>query len=249
MTHTVVLVHGAWSAGWAWNEVCLQLAERGIRSVAPDLPGRGESSLPLGDLHEDAAYLAGVLGEIETEIVLAGHSYGGAVMSEAMSRASAAVVHLVYVTGFCLEEGEAFMPLRNAATDDRVMAEATFRSDDGSSALVDPEAALGVLFGEADPEVARAAAAQVGPQLARTFWQPVSTAPWREVPSTYIRCTRDRALPVAAQDVMAARCGTIVDLPTDHFPHLSIPGALTEIKIDLASATFIGSEHHNDTDG
>ena len=228
VARTVVLVHGAWSAGWVWDDVRRGLAELDVDSIAPDLPGRGESELPLGDLYEDAAFLSRLLKTVDGDVVLVGHSYSGAVMSEAAIDVPA-VSHLVYLAGFCLEVGEAFMPLRLAITDDRTMAAATYRSEDRSVALVDTEAARDLLFGSASDEIAEQAAKRLGPQLISSFWQPVTAAPWREVPSTYVRCARDRALPLEVQDVMAARCRAVVTLDVDHSPHVSHPVAVVDV--------------------
>lgn len=233
MTKTVVLVHGAWTAGWVWHRVADRLHAAGVPVLAPDLPGRGDAPGPLGDLPADAAALGALLAEIDGEVVLAGHSYGGAVMSQAAPAAAAA--HLVYVAGFCLDAGESFMPLRLAVTDDRTMADATRRTANPGEVVVDPAAARDVLFNRAPDAVAADAVARLGPHLARTFWQPVDVAAWREVEATYVRCGEDRALPPAVQDVMAARCDAVVALDADHHPHLSAPDELAALLEDRAA--------------
>jgi pimeloyl-ACP methyl ester carboxylesterase len=234
MTRTLVLVHGAWSGGWCWSRVRGALRERGITSYAPDLPGHGSSELPLGDLYSDAEFLREYLGNLGGELVLVGHSYGGAVMSEAALGLDT-VVHLVYVTGFCLEEGEAFLPLRRSISQDTRMAGATVRPDGGSVVTVDSEAAIGVLFNTTPLPIALDAAARLGPQSVATFSQPVSGAPWRDVPSTYVRCSQDRAIPIDVQDAMAARCGTVRTIASDHSPYLSAVSELTDLLIPIAT--------------
>ena len=90
----VLLIHGAWHGAWCWAPLQAQLDERGIASMAIDLPGHGASLLPLGDLHGDAAHVADVVSALDRRVILVGHSYGGAVITEA-AVASERVAHLV----------------------------------------------------------------------------------------------------------------------------------------------------------
>jgi pimeloyl-ACP methyl ester carboxylesterase len=94
---TVVLVHGAFADSSSWNEVIATLRSDGYPVVAAANPLRG--------LHADADYLRSVLDSVTGPIVLAGHSYGGSVMSEAAA-GHPGVKALVYVASFILDEGE-----------------------------------------------------------------------------------------------------------------------------------------------
>ena len=96
-TPTVVLVHGAFAESASWNGVIADLQRRGYTAIAVANPLRG--------LQEDAAYLRSVLDSLSGPVVVAGHSYGGSVMSEAADGA-AGVTALVYVASFNLEVGE-----------------------------------------------------------------------------------------------------------------------------------------------
>ncbi len=149
-------------------------------------------------------------------------------MSEALDD-TATVEHLVYVAGFCLDVGEAFMPFRLEITDDRAMADATTRSDDRLDSIVRPEVATSVLFADVSADVAHRTVARLEPHAIRTFWEPVTRAPWRSVPSTYVRCTRDLALPPAVQTAMATRCSRVVDLDAGHSPHISVPDLVAAV--------------------
>src|SRR2546423_15300011 len=83
---SVVLVHGAWHGAWCWERVIPGLAGAGVRVEALDLPGHGSSPEPFGDLHGDATKVRQVLDELGDRgerAVLVGHSYGGAVITEA----------------------------------------------------------------------------------------------------------------------------------------------------------------------
>ena len=100
---TVVLVHGAFADASSSNGVIEQLQARGVRVTAPANPLRGISA--------DSAYIAGVLDEMPGPVLAVGHSYGGAVITNAATQAKN-VVGLVYVAAFAPEEGER---LREAA--------------------------------------------------------------------------------------------------------------------------------------
>jgi pimeloyl-ACP methyl ester carboxylesterase len=105
---TVVLVHGAFADASSWNGVVTRLQKRGYTVVAPALGMRGLAS--------DSAYLASLLSQIKGPVVLAGHSYGGAVISNAATRAGN-VKALVYVNGFATEEGEVLSTVEKGSTD------------------------------------------------------------------------------------------------------------------------------------
>ena len=78
-----MLVHGAWHGAWCFDRVMPLLEEAGVPAVAIDLPGHGNDPGPFSDLHGDAVRVLNRLDDIDGEVVLLGHSYGGAVITEA----------------------------------------------------------------------------------------------------------------------------------------------------------------------
>ena len=103
-TSTIVLVHGAWHGAWCWKLVLERLKSAGANAIAVDLPGHGGDPGPLGDLHADAARVTEVLDELAGPVLLVGHSYGGAVITEAGVHPS--VEHLVYVCALAVDTDE-----------------------------------------------------------------------------------------------------------------------------------------------
>lgn len=229
---TIVLVHGAWHGAWCWAKQQAELSRRGLTSLAVDLPGHGASTLPLGDLYGDAQHVADVLTNVPGEVVLVGHSYGGAVITEAAA-AAPNVVHLVYLTAFCIEQGETLGGAAAASPTKADLNRAMRVLDDGT-AVLDPTTAVGALYGDCDPNEVAAALPRLGPQPVASFGQPLRTASWKHTPSTYITCTDDRAITIELQRLMAARCRHVVDLPASHSPFLSMPDKVADVLEPLA---------------
>lgn len=216
----VVLVHGAWHGAWCWAGVQHALDELAVPSLAIDLPGHGASTAPLTDLAGDADHVVAVLQQLGTPAVLVGHSYGGAVITEAASRFPD-VAHLVYVTAFALDRGESIMSLLASLPQARVaLGLAIVAHEDGTSEI-DRAQATGAFYGECTEATAAAAMARLSPQAMVTFTDAVSGSPRDQIASTYVRCLRDEAVHPSHQDAMAQRCATTLTLDTDHSPFLS----------------------------
>jgi pimeloyl-ACP methyl ester carboxylesterase len=227
----VVLVHGAWHGAWCWAALQAQLDERGIPSLAVDLPGHGTSVSPFGDLHSDAAAVTAVIdaavGDVDERrpIVLVGHSYGGAVVSQVEHPA---VAHLVYLAAYVLDVGESVISLTKAMPPLTSQLAKAMIVGDGSS-TIDATLAAAAFYGHCPAPVAGASVARLGAQPYATFTQAASVASWRAVPSTYVRCTDDRAIDISHQDLMAARCTEVATLTTDHSPFASMPNPTADI--------------------
>lgn len=221
----IVLVHGAWHGSWCWATLQAELDGRGIASIAIDLPGHGTSTLPFGDLHGDAQHVANVVTRLSRPVVLVGHSYGGAVITEATHRieqtGQARVDHLVYLAAFCPDAGESVMDIARHESGGPVDLGEAMIPVDGGLTVLDPTKATPALYGDCDALAVSAALKRLCPQPLATMIQPVNDAAWRRIPGTYVVCTRDRSVHPGHQEYMAARCGNIVRLDTDHSPFLS----------------------------
>ena len=231
-TPMVVLVHGAWHGAWCWARLQAELDSRGIASLAVDLPGHGASTEQLGDLHGDAAHVAAVVRRQTGPVVLVGHSYGGAVVSEASAdpAAAAAIVHLVYLTAYVPGAGESVLGLATSMPPAETrLAAAMVMSDDHTSFTVDASLAHAAFYGRCDPLTAQANIARLCPQPLATFDQPLTGAGWETIRSTYVRCTEDEAIDIGHQDLMSAHCTTVESLATDHSPFASMPVETAEI--------------------
>jgi pimeloyl-ACP methyl ester carboxylesterase len=214
---TVVLVHGAWHGAWCWDEVVSRLGGDGVPVVAVDLP----SVVSGGDLYDDARAVREVLDATPGDKVVVGHSYGGIVITEAAAGAEG-VRHLVYLTAFMLDEGESLLATVGGERPPWI----TLTPDGEGMIANDGER---VFYNTSPPEAASAADARLRPHTTAAFEQPVRSVAWRDVPSTYVICDEDNAIPVPAQEAMSARAGATHRLASDHSPFLTDPDAVAAL--------------------
>ena len=230
MPATVVLVHGAWHGSWCWDDVVTGLRSLGVITVAVDLPSRsGQGSLAL-----DAAFVRAVIEGIDGSVVVCGHSYGGGVITEAAAGLDS-VTHLVYLCALMLDVGESAVAsvAVEVAPDSTDLEHAIVIGDDGTI-RIDPDTAVAAFYADATPELARAASARLTPQPAVTLTESPSAVAWHDIPSTYVVCTDDRAIPVAVQRALAPRATTTLEWPTSHSPFLSQPQLVVDLLACLA---------------
>ena len=232
MSATVVLVHGAWHGAWCWDAVTPLLAARDVSCVALDLPGHGADLRPLTDLHGHGDAVRAALDTISGPVVLVGHSYGGAAITDAGTHP--AVRHVVYIAAFCLDEGESVIANDVPGGEAGSALESALRFADDGTSTVDPVAAIDGFYADCASDVAERAAAALGPESMTGFAQTPRALAWRERPSTYAVCTEDRAVHPALQRNLARRCDEVVEWPTSHSPFLSRPELVAALLVDLA---------------
>jgi pimeloyl-ACP methyl ester carboxylesterase len=239
---SVVLVHGAWHGAWCFDRVLAELEAAGIDAVAVDLPGHGSDPGPLSDLQGDAARVREVLDGLDGDCVLLGHSYGGAVITEAGTHP--AVRHLVYLCAFALDRNESCMAAAieessalDISYDGRPnLADAIIGHPDGTS-TVEPVLGAECFYNDCDAETTAWAIARLGPQPLVTLNDVSTVAAWRERPSTYVVCREDLAVHPDLQRAMARRCTTTIEWPTSHSPFLSAPERFPALLSGLVEGT------------
>jgi pimeloyl-ACP methyl ester carboxylesterase len=189
----------------------------------------------LADLHGDAAAVTTVLDSIDAPVVLVGHSYGGAVVTEAGRHPR--VEHVVYIAAFNLDEGES---VAHAAADDPLAAcidhsgrpnlGAALTSDDGGeTTTVVAHLAPPIFFNDCTIEAATWATAHLGRQRMANFSDRPLAIAWRDRPSTYVVCSDDNAVHPDLQRILARRATIGIEWSTDHSPFLSQPALVSEL--------------------
>jgi pimeloyl-ACP methyl ester carboxylesterase len=233
---TVVLVHGAWADSSSWEVVVSQLLKHGYPvDVFPT---------PLRSLSGDAAVLRQYLGAISGPIVLVGHSYGGAVITNAAT-GSSAVKALVYVDAFAPAEGQPVIALPGP---DSVLANPVITDVFDLVPAGAPTATTDLFIRKAlfPSAFANDLPASRGRVLAVTqrpvtygaLVEPSGAPAWKTIPSWYEIGTKDKVIPAAAQRAMAASIKAHVRTsPTGHLPMVSRPGDVTDTIESAARAT------------
>ena len=187
---TVVLIHGAWHGAWCWDRVVALLDAANVPTVAVDLPGHGASTEPLGDLYTHIAFVHDLLEGIDGPIVLCGHSYGGAVITEAAVGVDA-VRHLVYLCAIVPEVGETLgTVMADTVTPEQGRSElgSAMQTNDDGTLTLDLDASVPVFYADcADDDVAAArkqlsahSASRCARRRGTTSRQPTWSAPTTE---------------------------------------------------------------------
>jgi pimeloyl-ACP methyl ester carboxylesterase len=211
-----LLVPGSWHGAWCWDDVRDRLTAAGVDARAIDLPSNDGTS----GLADDAAAVRGAIAAIGEPAVVVGHSYGGVAISEGAEGAAG----LVYLCAFMLDAGEALLDALQHQLPDWIDLD-----EQAGSHLATRTGE--VLYGDCPPAVAAAAGARLTRQSVAAIATPQSTAAWQTVPSTYVVCEQDRAVPPPAQEAMSARAATVHRLPASHSPFLSRPDEVAEIVL------------------
>ncbi|HEV3112619.1 MAG TPA: alpha/beta hydrolase [Candidatus Binataceae bacterium] len=227
----VVLVHGAWHGSWCWEPLRGLLEQQGIKTHAPDLKSGGEQPEGLTDFYTDTEAVRRFTDSIDSPVVLAGHSYGGHVVSEA-SAGSANIKHLVMISTVMFEVDEVWKDIKMPAAD---WIKAT---EDGKALeIVDKSQAIGLFFNRCSPSIAAWAAGRLHTYMGtKAISQRIRRNGWKQIPSTYVLCGDDRALDIRWQRRLAERATHRVELDSDHSPFLCMPERVAEIFAEVVAS-------------
>jgi pimeloyl-ACP methyl ester carboxylesterase len=227
---TLVLVHGAFHGPECFELVRPYLDERGVRTIAP--------RLPLGTLDADAAAVLATLDAVDGPKLLLGHSYGGAVVSQA-SAGRDDVVALAYLAALVPDEGESTGELVPEMNDSPVVP--ALRATDDGRIEIDPAMAHAIFYPDTDaataaPWVARMRSGDPAGTIARSG--PVG---WHDRPVWYVICEDDPIIGAGLQRRLAERAGArILGIPGDHCPFLARPHELAEALLQIWSEASEG---------
>jgi pimeloyl-ACP methyl ester carboxylesterase len=235
---TIVLVHGAWADASSWHPVTRKLQSEGYQVLAPPNP--------LRSLSGDAAYLSAFLRDRTSgPVVLVGHSYGGAVITNA-GTSDPDMKALVYVNGFAPDEGESVLDLVTAKPGSALAADPAtvfdFVSYPGAPAgdvdlYVKQDVFPHAFANDLPPKRAAVLAASQRPITFSALAEPSGPPAWETIPSWYLLGTADNVIPPAQQRAMAQRAGsTTVKVKAGHLSMLSRPNAVTDLIRTAASS-------------
>jgi pimeloyl-ACP methyl ester carboxylesterase len=233
-TPTVVLVHGAFADASSWNGVIERLQENGVNVVAPANPLRG--------IAHDSAYTASVFEQTPGPVLAVGHSYGGAVISNAATQAEN-VMGLVFVAAFAPEEGET-LGEAEAASKDSVLNSALVPQQyptEGGTAVefaIDPAKLHDAFAADLPPEQAALMAATQRPVAEAAFAESSGPPAWKRLPSWTVLATGDKAAGTDVIRSQAERAGAaITEVDGSHVIMISQPQAVTDVILKALEAT------------
>jgi len=233
---TIVLVHGAWADASGFAGVIRALQDRGFRAIG--------FANPLRALADDARYLADFLRSLSGPLVLAGHSYGGAVVSAAAT-GNAQVKALVFFSGWMPDEGESVAQVFERYSEGSLVGPAIrplpFTGSDGSDGAdlyLDLDQFHAAFAADVDRGTSDVMAATQRPWTGAAFNEPSGPPAWKTVPCWYLLCTEDKAIPAALQRFMAERANaTIQEVPASHASMVSQPKAAAQLILRAAEAS------------
>jgi pimeloyl-ACP methyl ester carboxylesterase len=226
---TLVLVHGAFHGSWCWEPVITQIQARGLPVATVELPFAAR-------VKRDVAFLRRALTEMDEELIVCSHSYGGMIATLATSLLPH-VRHLVYVAAYMLDLNE---PSAWGMLQSLLPAPGTSMN----AGVVDAAEARATFYSDCDATMIARALARLRPMPISPVWLQMNTIPapaYRTIPSTYVICSEDRALSPSGQRAMAQAATYRVDLCSGHCPFFSAPVELTRVLLDICATGAPGS--------
>ncbi|MGB7100744.1 MAG: alpha/beta hydrolase [Xanthobacteraceae bacterium] len=221
----VVLVHGAWADGSSWSKLIPLLQAKGLYVVAVQNP--------LSSIADDVASTNRIINAQDGPVLLVGHSYGGAVITEAGN--SAKVAGLVYVAAFAPDVGETLGSMGQK-----------YPTPPGSSTIQPIEDGFLLLtrkgvvenFGQdLAPDLQSLVFATQGATHGAVLGTPIKTAAWHTMPSWFVIAANDRMISPDQEKDTAKRMGAkTLTLPTSHLPMLSQPEKVANFVIEAAAS-------------
>jgi pimeloyl-ACP methyl ester carboxylesterase len=244
---SVVLIHGAWADGSSWSRVIGILQQQGYTVYAPANPLRGLTS--------DSAYIASFLQSISGPIILVGHSYGGAVITNAAT-GNPNVKALVYIDAFAPDQGESLASLSSVppppgqspscvSGDPTQVFNFVPLTGGDIDLYIKPSLFPSCFANDLPPNEGAVLASTQRPFALSALSQASGVPAWKTIPSFYLVGTIDKAIPPFAQLIMAQRINAhISEVRASHLVMISHPEAVADL-IQQATEAVSGSSSAN----
>ena len=228
-TGTVVLVHGAWADGSSWSSITRVLQARGLKVVTVQLPRTS--------LADDAATVTRAIDAQQGPVLLVGHSYGGAVITQAGSINK--VAGLVYVSAFAPGDNQSISDLTSPFT--KPAWQAGLVPDEAGFLTLNTDTYLSSFAPDLPKDTSSLLATAQGPLNARCLTDKVSQAAWKSKPSWWVYGDQDQIIPAALQRAEAKEIGAKITsiAGASHVALMSQPAAVAAVVLDAARATGV----------
>lgn len=221
----VVLVHGAWADGSSWSKIIPLLKAKGLHAVAVQNP--------LNSIADDVASTNRTINAQDGPVLLVGHSYGGAVITEAGNNPK--VAGLVYVAAFAPDEGETLGGLAQRFPASPLFGE--IQPIEDGYLLLTPKGVMEDFAQDLSPEEKSLILATQGATQGAILATPIKAAAWHSKPSWFVIASNDRAISPEQEISTAKRMGSkTLTLSSSHLPMLSHPEEVAEFVIEAAAS-------------
>jgi len=221
----ILLVHGAWADGSSWSKVIPLLTEAGYNIVA--------TQQKLESLEDDAETVRRAAEALDGPVLLVGHSYGGAIITEA-AHLCPNVIGLVYIAGFAPDKGES-LEILSASGPVAPPGAAAVRPDKYGFLWIDREMFADNFCQDADKTEAHVMAVIQKPLSLAAFQGKVTDAGWKNLPCWYQVSMNDRMIPPPAEQFMAMRINArTITVPASHASMVSHPEDISEFILGAA---------------
>jgi pimeloyl-ACP methyl ester carboxylesterase len=221
----IVLVHGAWADGSSWSGVIERLQAAGYHVTAPQFP--------MSSLAADVSRLRQVLSFQDGPVIVAGHSYGGQIMT-ALGADAPNVAGLVYIAAFGIDQGESLGALSQGPP---TAALAHTFTDNLGSIWLSHDDFVHHFAADVDPVRANVLFAVQQGLAGSAFTDVMGVPAWKSLPSWYLVATADQAIPPDAERMFARRMGaTTVEVDSSHVAMVSHPDEVTALITAAADA-------------
>jgi pimeloyl-ACP methyl ester carboxylesterase len=221
----VVLVHGAWADGSSWSKLIPLLQAKGLNAVAVQNP--------LSSIADDVASTNRLINAQDGPVLLVGHSYGGAVITEAGNNPK--VAGLVYVAAFAPDEGETLGGLAQGFPPSPLFKE--IRPIEDGYLLLTAKGVTESFAQDLTPEEKSLVIATQGATQGAILATPIKKAAWHSKPSWFVIASNDRAIAPEQEISTAKRMGSkTLTLTSSHLPMLSHPQEVADFVVGAASS-------------
>lgn len=215
----IVLVHGAWADGSSWSAVIERLQAAGYHVTAPQFP--------MGDLSGDVARLRQVLAAQDGPTIVAGHSYGGQIMT-ALGTDAPNVAGLVYIAAFGIDQGESLGAL--LAQGPVTPALVHLVTDAQGYTWLSEDDFVHHFAADVDPARARVMHAVQQALAASAFGTEMGVPAWKSLPTWYLVAADDQAIPPDAERQFASRMGAVTtEVHSSHVAMVSHPDEVAQL--------------------
>jgi pimeloyl-ACP methyl ester carboxylesterase len=222
----IVLVHGAWADGSSWSKVIPLLKEAGFNTVV--------TQQRLTSLSDDVEIVRRAAESLQDPVILVGHSYGGAVITEA-AQYCPNVAALVYIAGFAPDKGES-LALLSSGSPVVPPGAAAIRPDKYGFLWIDRKLFAENFCGDVDQVEAEIMAAVQKPLSMVCFEDQITNAGWKKLPCWYQISTDDRMIPPQAEQFMAKRINArTISIASSHASLVSHSKEIADLILEAAT--------------